>query len=89
MSLRQPLIRMARIWTRCCCPKRSRQDAALTKTADLLAAIFLGMYSKENEKSWAGKNKEGLKRFLEDKFVCQWEGFAVWDAGNGTVDCYF
>lgn len=59
------------------------------KAADFLSAIFSGLYSKENEASWAEKDMEGLKQFLKDEFVCKWEGSAVWDAGNGTVDCYF
>ena len=27
--------------------------------------------------------------FMEGPFVCDWKGFAVWDAGNGTVDCNY
>ncbi len=70
--------------------KKIQTECSLNqKAADLLSAIFLGLYSRENEESWAEKNLEGFKRFLEDEFVCQWEGFAVWDAGDGTVDCYF
>ncbi len=59
------------------------------KAADFLSAIFLGLYSKENEMTWAEKDMAGLKQFLEDKLVCEWDGSAVWDVGNGTVDCYY
>ena len=27
--------------------------------------------------------------FLEKPFICDWKGYAVWDAGNGTVDCNY
>lgn len=26
---------------------------------------------------------------MKEEFICEWNGFAVWDAGNGTVDCYY
>ena len=32
---------------------------------------------------------EGLRKFQEEEFTCTWKGFAVWDEGNGTVDCYY
>ena len=32
---------------------------------------------------------EGLVDFLGEIFNCTWKGFAVWDAGNGTVDCTY
>jgi len=59
------------------------------KSADYLSAVFLNLYSKENENSWKKKNLEGLSLFLAEEFVCTWEGSAVWDDGNGTVDCYY
>ncbi len=75
-----PVLLSEKIRTRCSLNK---------KAADFLSAIFLGLYSEENEESWAKKDKEGLRQFLEDKFVCEWKGFSVWDEGNGTVDCYY
>lgn len=59
------------------------------KAAENLADIFLTLYSKENEKKWEKMKLEGLSRFLKGKFVCIWKGFAVWDEGNGTVDCHY
>lgn len=35
------------------------------------------------------KEKEGLTQFLNEDFLYDWKGFAVWDAGNGTVDCHY
>ena len=59
------------------------------KTADRLAAIFLALYSKENEQDWKAKNRAGLAQFLREEMFCTWKGSAVWDEGNGTVDCYY
>ncbi|MCD8223398.1 MAG: hypothetical protein LUC99_00855 [Clostridiales bacterium] len=59
------------------------------KTADYLSAIFLNLYSKENKNSWKERNLEGLSQFFAEEFVCTWKGVAVWDEGNGTVDCYY
>lgn len=59
------------------------------KAADFLSMVFLGLYSRENKENWKEKELEGLRQFLEDEFVCKWKGFAVWDEGNGTVDCYY
>ena len=32
---------------------------------------------------------KALDQFMEETFACDWEGYAVWDAGNGTVDCNY
>ena len=32
---------------------------------------------------------KALAQFMEESFVCDWRGYAVWDAGNGTVDCNY
>ena len=32
---------------------------------------------------------EGLTQFLDEQFTMEWEGFAVWDQGNGTIDCHY
>lgn len=32
---------------------------------------------------------EGLQAFLDEEFAYTWKGFAVWDEGNGTVDCSY
>ena len=42
--------------------------------------------SPEQLESSAAK---ALTEFMEGPFVCDWKGFAVWDAGNGTVDCNY
>ena len=49
------------------------------KAADLLSAIFLGLYSRENEESWAEKNLEGFKRFLEDYLDGEFEDYCTED----------
>lgn len=68
------------IQSRCCLNK---------KMADMLAAIFLSLYSQDHKEEWKEKELEGLTQFLQEEFECTWEGFAVWDAGNGTVDCHY
>ena len=57
--------------------------------ADLLASIFFPLYSDENKQEWKAKDKAGLTEFLSEELSCSWCGFAVWDAGNGTVDCHY
>ena len=32
---------------------------------------------------------EGLAQFLKEELICSWKGFAVWNDGNGTVDCHY
>lgn len=70
--------------------KESQRRCSLNKkAADYLSAVFLNLYSKENENSWKEKNLEGLSQFLTEDFICKWKGSSVWDEGNGTVDCYY
>ena len=57
--------------------------------ADTLADIFLSLYSPTNAAEWDDKELKGLEEFLVGGFSCIWKGFAVWDAGNGTVDCHY
>ena len=59
------------------------------RVADRLAEIMLCLYSSYNRQKWAGKDGEGLRTFLDEEFAYTWEGFAVWDEGNGTVDCSY
>lgn len=59
------------------------------KLSDRLADIFVNLYSDENKVDWKSKNKEGLSKFLMQEQTFKWEGQAVWDEGNGTVDCYY
>ncbi|MDO5138762.1 MAG: hypothetical protein Q4D71_09950 [Oscillospiraceae bacterium] len=59
------------------------------RAAEELADVFLSLYSEKNERDWKSKEREGLSRFLDEEFVCTWKGYAVWDAGSGTVDCYY
>ena len=54
-----------------------------------VAEIMLCLYSSHNRQKWAGKDGEGLRTFLDEEFAYTWEGFAVWDEGNGTVDCSY
>lgn len=57
--------------------------------ADCLADIFLTLYSPSNVEQWDRMRMHGLELFAEKPFDCSWEGFAIWDGGNGTVDCHY
>lgn len=57
--------------------------------ADRLATVVVQLYSIKNQTEWKGKKNEGLKQFLGKNHTFRWEGFSVWDAGNGTVDCFY
>lgn len=57
--------------------------------SDHLAAIFGRLYSKGNRQAWRSRSKEGLKQFLKEEFNCEWEGYAVWNTGGGSVSCYY
>ena len=59
------------------------------KMADRLAHVLSSVYSNDHRQEWKAREHEGLRQFLEEEFVCTWKGFAVWDAGNGTVDCHY
>lgn len=67
-----------------------QEECCLNKAmADRVAQIFSLLYSSDSKNSWKKKNKEGLRQFLSEKFSLTWKGFAVWDEGNGTVDCHY
>ena len=67
-----------------------RRECSLNKKmADRLALILHTLYSENNKRNWQRKNLEGLSRFLQEEFLYDWKGFAVWDAGSGTVDCHY
>ena len=67
-----------------------RRECSLNKRmADRLAIILHTLYSEDNKRKWRRKEQEGLSLFLQEEFLYNWEGFAVWDAGNGTVDCHY
>ena len=57
--------------------------------ADRISGIFSTLYSPDNKAGWEKEDKEGLAQFLKEEFSLNWKGFAVWDAGNGTVDCHY
>lgn len=59
------------------------------KMSDRLSSILRALYSKENRNEWRKRDGEGLTQFLNGEFICDWEGFAVWDEGNGTVNCHY
>ena len=70
--------------------ERIRSDCGLNKRkADQVAGILHALYSDDHKKEWENKDLEGLKEFLAEEFRCTWKGYAVWDAGNGTVDCHY
>lgn len=67
-----------------------RRECSLNKRmADRLAIIMNMLYSKDNKREWRRKDLKGLSQFLGEEFSYEWKGFAVWDAGNGTVDCHY
>ena len=67
-----------------------RRECSLNKKmADRLAIILHTLYSQDNKREWRSKNLEGLSQFLKEEFSYEWKGFAVWDEGNGTVDCHY
>lgn len=67
-----------------------RREFSINKRmADRLSIILYTLYSQDNKREWCRKEKEGLSRFLNEEFSYDWKGFAVWDAGNGTVDCHY
>jgi len=67
-----------------------RKECSLSKKmSDKLALIFSSLYSETHKKEWKKKDKEGLRAFLKEKFVFNWKGFAVWDAGSCTMDCHY
>ena len=67
-----------------------RRECSLNKRmADRLAIILYTLYSEDNKREWRSRNLKGLAEFLEEEFSYDWKGSAVWDAGNGTVDCHY
>lgn len=67
-----------------------RRECNLNKRmADRMALILASLYSSNHRKEWKAKEREGMNSFLKEEFICSWNGFAVWDAGNGTVDCHY
>ena len=57
--------------------------------ADNIALIVFSLFSTSNQKEWKKRKQEGLKQFLNKDFIVTWKGFATWDSGEGTVDCYY
>lgn len=67
-----------------------RRECGLNKRmADQIASILHSLYSGAHKKEWESKDLEGLRQFLAEEFTITWKGFAVWDEGNGTVDCHY
>ena len=67
-----------------------KRGCSLNKAmADRIAEIFFILYSPDNKADWEKKNQEGLSQFLNEEFSFNWKGFSEWDAGNGTVGCYY
>lgn len=59
------------------------------KIADQLTEIFRMLYSDSNQAEWRKLDRSGLRQFLKEDYSCKWNGYAVWDEGNGTVDCFY
>jgi len=67
-----------------------KKECSLNKgMADHLANIMGALYSSDHKEEWKSKEGEGLRQFLAEDFEVAWNGFAVWDAGSGTVDCRY
>lgn len=70
--------------------KKIQKDCCFNKKmSDRLANIILALYSADNKTEWEKKQGEGLEQFLGKEHTFKWDGFSVWDAGNGTVDCFY
>lgn len=70
--------------------EKVRRECGLNKRmADQTANILHSLYSGSHRKEWESKELEGLRQFLAEEFTFSWRGFAVWDEGNGTVDCHY
>lgn len=70
--------------------KKIQKECCFNKRmSDQLADIIQGLYAKENIIEWSSMRNEGLVQFLGQDHIFEWEGFSVWDAGSGTVDCYY
>ena len=70
--------------------KKLQKDCCFNKKmSDRLAYIIQTLYSKDNKAEWKNRKGEGLEQFLAQEHTFRWEGFSVWDAGNGTVDCFY
>ncbi len=57
--------------------------------SDKLTDVIQTLYSKDNKAEWNEKREEGLEQFLKSNDTFKWEGFSVWEVGNGTVNCFY
>lgn len=57
--------------------------------ADQLAEGYTKLFSKENSTQWKTMEHSGLVEYLAEKQTVLWNGFAVWERGNCTMDCVF
>lgn len=70
--------------------KLIQKECCLNKEmADRLAVIFHTLYSKDNDAFWEARKLNGWRQFVKSKFCCIWEGFSVWNADGGSVDCHY
>ena len=59
------------------------------KMSDRLTDVIQTLYSEDNKAKWKNKRDEGLVQFLKNNHTFKWEGFSVWEVGNGSVDCFY
>ncbi len=59
------------------------------KMSDKLTDVIQTLYSEDNKAEWNEKREEGLGQFLKSNHTFKWEGFSVWEVGNGTVNCFY
>ena len=52
------------------------------KTAKELAALYLVLFSEENQESWDEAQEEGFEEFCEEEWTVEWSGYCDWRAKN-------
>lgn len=70
--------------------KLIQRECGLNKRlADKAAIIFLTLYSRDNEKEWRARDREGWRKFTDTELHVDWNGNAVWETSNGYVACHY
>ena len=59
------------------------------KMSDKLTDVIQTLFSEDNKAEWNEKREEELEQFLKSNHTFKWEGFSVWEVGNGTVNCFY
>lgn len=56
------------------------------KTAKELSAMYLGLFSGENQKSWNDAKEAGFEEFCKEEWSVEWKGLCGWHTKHGG--CY-